>query len=84
MPIDIQTIAGYLESHSLKFQMSQSETGEFIHTVFSTQRYENTQGINIYICTSYLKKTESFFVWFRQIVMFCQKKVFNEHSLNHC
>lgn len=52
MPIDIQTIAGYLESHSLKFQMRQSETGEFIHTVFSTQRYENTQGdkhLHLYI-----------------------------------
>lgn len=52
MPIDIQTIAGYLESHSLKFQIRHSDTGEFIHTVFSTQRYENTQGdrhLHLYI-----------------------------------
>lgn len=52
MPIDIQTIAGYLESHSLKFQIRHSDTGDFIHTVFSTQRYENTQGdrhLHLYI-----------------------------------
>lgn len=52
MPIDIQTIAGYLESHSLKYQLRESETGEFIHTVFSTQRYENTSGdkhLHLYI-----------------------------------
>ena len=52
MPIDIQTIAGYLESHSLKYQLRESETGEFIHAVFSTQRYENTSGekhLHLYI-----------------------------------
>ena len=60
MPIDIQTIAGYLESH-LKFQMRQSETGEFIHTVFSTQRYENTQRINICILYIVLEENGEFF-----------------------
>jgi len=44
MPIDIQTIAGYLESQSLKFQVRSSETGDFIHTGFTTQRYETISG----------------------------------------
>ena len=77
MPIDIQTIAGYLESHSLKYQLRESETGEFIHTVFSTQRYENTSGdkhLHLYIV---LEENGEFLELYRPIVTCYQKKVFN-------
>ena len=52
MPIDIQTIARYLDSHSLKYQLRSSDTGDFIHLGFATQRFESPSGdkhLHLYI-----------------------------------
>lgn len=52
MSIDIETIATFLESHSLKYQIRPSDSGDFIHTGFATQRYENQEGdkhLHLYI-----------------------------------
>lgn len=52
MPIDIQTLAGYLDAHSLKYQIRNSDTGDFIHTGFATQRFESPGGdkhLHLYI-----------------------------------
>ncbi len=52
MSIDIETIATFLESHSLKYQIRHSDSGDFIHTGFATQRYENQEGekhLHLYI-----------------------------------
>ena len=61
MPIDIETIAGFLESNSLKFQVRNSDSGPFIHTGFTTQRYETINGdhhLHMYIV---LEENEEFF-----------------------
>ena len=81
MPIDIQTIAGYLESHSLKFQMRQSETGSLFTRYFQPNATRNTQGdkhLHLYIDTGRKRRV---FVWCRQIIIRYRRKVFNGTSI---